>query len=44
MRTLFKPGDTFPSLSLNLTDGQPLAAPEGFSDDYTVVLFFRGHW
>ena len=37
-------GAQFPRMTLNLTDGSPLALPEGLAAKYSVVLFYRGHW
>ena len=37
-------GDTFPRLTLRLTDGRELVLPEGLEGKYKVVLFYRGHW
>jgi peroxiredoxin len=37
-------GDKFPSMTLELTGGGQLHLPGDLSSDYTVVLFYRGHW
>lgn len=37
-------GDTFPSLSLSVTDGPTLNYPEVFGDNWKVILFFRGYF
>lgn len=37
-------GDTFPKLTLNLTDGGKLELPDGIDAKYKVILFYRGHW
>lgn len=37
-------GDTFPKLTLNLTDGSRLELPAGLDAKYRIVLFYRGHW
>ena len=37
-------GDMFPSMTLELTTGESLHLPGDLSSDYTVVLFYRGHW
>ncbi|MFU8813829.1 MAG: hypothetical protein ACNA7W_00680 [Pseudomonadales bacterium] len=44
MQALVRPADTFPNMRIRLTNAQHLATPEGFADDYTILLFFRGHW
>jgi peroxiredoxin len=41
---LVKPGDTFPALTLNLTDGDTLQLPDALAGNYGVVLFNRGSW
>jgi peroxiredoxin len=41
---LLHPGDTFPQLSLSLTDGRTLTLPDAFEGGYGVVLFYRGSW
>ena len=42
--TLLHPGDVFPELTVQLTDGRSLVVPEELSGDFGVVLFFRGAW
>ncbi len=37
-------GDQFPSMTLTLTSGESLHLPGDLESDYTVVLFYRGHW
>ncbi len=37
-------GDTFPSLTLNLTDGGTLNVPGDQGDNWKVVLLFRGYF
>lgn len=44
MTSLLKPGDTFPELKLELTNGRTLSTPDGLSSDFSMVIFFRGHW
>jgi hypothetical protein len=36
--------DTFPSVTLNLAGGGTLTVPDEIGTDYTIVLFYRGHW
>jgi len=42
--TLLHPGDVFPELTVQLTDGRSLVVPEELSGGFGVVLFFRGAW
>ena len=37
-------GDKFPNLTLNLVGGGTLSVPDDLGSDYTVILFYRGHW
>ena len=37
-------GDAFPALTLNLIGGGTLALPADLDSNYSVVLFYRGHW
>ena len=37
-------GDSFPEVSVTLTDGTRLDLPGGLGDGYRVILFYRGHW
>ncbi len=41
---LLHPGDTFPRLTIDTTDGQALAIPDSLAGDFAVVLFYRGAW
>ena len=41
---LLNPGDPFPHLTIDTTDGQVLTLPEAFAGDFAVVLFYRGSW
>jgi peroxiredoxin len=41
---LLNPGDPFPRLTIDTTDGQALAIPEAFAGEFAVVLFYRGAW
>jgi peroxiredoxin len=41
---LLHPGDQFPQLTIDTTDGQVLAVPDAFAGDFAVVLFYRGAW
>jgi peroxiredoxin len=41
---LLNPGDPFPRLTIDATDGQVLTLPEAFAGDFAVVLFYRGSW
>ena len=42
--TLLNPGDQFPPLTIDTTDGQTLTIPGAFAGDFGVVLFYRGSW
>ena len=44
MSTLLEPNDTFPSLTLQITDGNTLALPDQLTGEYGILLIFRGHW
>jgi peroxiredoxin len=37
-------GDVFPTLTLQLVDGQSLTIPDDLDAKYQVILFYRGHW
>ena len=37
-------GATFPNLTLNLLEGNPLHLPDGLDAKYRIILFYRGHW
>ena len=37
-------GDRFPAMTLTLTDGGTVSLPDDLSSDYSVILFYRGHW
>ena len=41
---LLNPGDPFPRLMVETTDGQSLTIPDAFAGDFAVVLFYRGAW
>lgn len=41
---LLHPGDQFPQLTLDTSDGQVLTLPDAFAGDFAVVLFYRGAW
>jgi|SRR5271165_776058 len=41
---LLNPGDPFPRLTINTTDGQALTLPDAFAGEFGVVLFYRGAW
>jgi peroxiredoxin len=41
---LLNPGDPFPRLTIDTTDGQTLTLPGAFAGDFDVVLFNRGAW
>ena len=37
-------GDRFPALALTLVVGGTVSLPNDLSSDYSVILFYRGHW
>lgn len=37
-------GDAFPKLVLRLAGGKTLTVPDDLGANYTVLLFYRGHW
>ena len=41
---LLNPGDPFPRLTIDTTDGQALTLPDAFAGEFGVVLFYRGSW
>jgi peroxiredoxin len=41
---LLNPGDPFPRLTIDTTDGQALTLPDAFAGEFGVVLFYRGAW
>jgi peroxiredoxin len=41
---LLNPGDPFPRLTIDTTDGQVLTLPDAFAGDFAVVLLYRGSW
>ena len=37
-------GATFPNMTLNLSAGGSLTLPDDLDPNYTILLFYRGHW
>ena len=37
-------GDRFPDLTLALVAGGEIRLPADLASDYSVILFYRGHW
>ena len=37
-------GDSFPEMTLNLVDGGTLNLPADLKSQFSIVLFYRGHW
>ena len=37
-------GSQFPTMSLDVVDGDRITLPADFSTPYQVLLFYRGHW
>ena len=44
MSKRLEPEGFFPSMKLNLVNGNTLTIPEDFTKAMTVVLFYQGHW
>ena len=38
------PGDLFPDYVVNTVSGRTLKIPEELPGQYSVLLFYRGHW
>lgn len=43
-KTLLKPGDTFPSLSLPLARNSEVKLPGDLAGSWAYIVFYRGHW
>lgn len=37
-------GDSFLEITLNLVGGSTLSLPNDLKSNYSIVLFYRGHW
>ncbi len=44
MTTMLTTGDQFPDIVLTSTAGDTVNLPADLESQYTVVLFYRGHW
>ena len=44
MTTMLTTGDQFPDIVLTSTAGDTITLPSDLESQYTVVLFYRGHW
>ena len=44
MTTTLGPGDPFPGMTLNLAGGGSIELPSALMSNYSVILFYRGHW
>ena len=44
MTTMLTTGDQFPDIVLTSTAGDTITLPADLKSQYTVVLFYRGHW
>src|SRR5271169_3245637 len=42
--TVLNPGDRFPALKFNLSNGDTINLPDALEGSYGVVLFYRGSW
>ncbi len=38
------PGDAFPEMRLDLVGGGTIDLPSSHESNYSVILFYRGHW
>jgi peroxiredoxin len=43
-KTLLRPGDPFPTLTVALPEGRTFRLPDALAGHYGVVLFYRGSW
>jgi len=41
---MLNPGDQFPRLTIDTTDGNELTLPDAVGGEFAVVLFYRGAW
>lgn len=41
---MLRPGDDFPVHDVALVDGDTLRLPKGLHNEWTVLLYYRGHW
>lgn len=41
---LLKNGQTFPTVRGQLLGGDGFAVPEDLDSDWSVLVFYRGHW
>ncbi len=37
-------GDRFPRLNINLVTGEVMSVPDDFGGNWSILLFYRGHW
>ena len=37
-------GDSFPEMTFNLVGGATLHLPASLKSNYSIILFYRGHW
>jgi peroxiredoxin len=37
-------GDSFPAMTLNLVGGGTLELPADLKSNYSIIIFYRGHW
>ena len=44
MATKLDAGDRFPDLELTLVNGGTTRLPADLDNEYSIVLFYRGHW
>ena len=44
MQQKLQQGDKFPSITLNLINGNTLTLPDEMPTRYAVILFYRGYW
>ena len=44
MAKQLKPGDSFPTYTVPITDGGRLNLPADLAGEYAVIIFYRGVW
>ena len=44
MATKLDAGDRFPAMTLTVVGGESIAIPDEIQSNYTILLFYRGHW
>lgn len=44
MATKLDAGDSFPQVTLSITDDGEMTLPDDIETPLAIVLFYRGHW